>query len=76
MNVNPVPVTIIDDNIHENNETFLGTLTATGQPAILNPDTTVITIIDDNDREIPYYYYKLFYDLNIDFNCSCHYWFS
>ena len=53
VNINPVPVNIINDDIHEDSETFLGTLSATGQPVILNPDTAVVTNTDDIDRKVP-----------------------
>ena len=53
VNVNPVPVTIFNDNIHEDSERFFGNLAAAAdQPAILNPSTAVVTIIDDNDRKV------------------------
>ena len=48
--VNPVSVNIIDDDIHEDSENFFSVLTAPGQPAILNPDRALVTIVDDNDR--------------------------
>ena len=51
MDVNPVSVKIIDDDIHEDSENFFGVLTAPGQPAILNPYRAVVTIVDDNDRK-------------------------
>ena len=50
MTINPVSVNIVDDDIHEDSENFFGILTAPGQPAILNPDRRLITIMDDNDR--------------------------
>ena len=53
VNVNSVPVNIFNDDIHEDSETFLGTLSATGQSVILNPDTAVVTITDDIDRKVP-----------------------
>ena len=54
VDVNAVPVTIINDNIHEDSERFFGILAAAAdQPAILNPATAVVTIIDDNDRKVP-----------------------
>ena len=56
VNVNSVPVTIFNDDIHEDSETFLGTLSATGQPVILNPDRAVVTITDDIDRKVSYCY--------------------
>ena len=53
VNVNPVPVIIINDDIHEDSERFFGNLTAAAdQPAILNPATAVVTILDDNDRKV------------------------
>ena len=52
MNLNSVAVNIINDDIHEDSETFLGLLTAPGQPVILNPDTAVVTITDDIDRKV------------------------
>ena len=56
VNFNPVPVNIINDNIHEDSETFLGTLSTTGQHVILNPDRAVVTITDDIDCKVPYCY--------------------
>ena len=53
VNVNPVPVNIINDGIHEDNETFFGNLAAAGQPVDLNPGIAVVTIIDDIDRKLP-----------------------
>ena len=51
VDVNEVSVTIIDDAIHEGNETFLGLLDAQSQPVITNPDAATVIIIDDNDRK-------------------------
>ena len=49
VDVNQVTVTIIDDDIHEGNEIFLGLLDAQDQPVITNPDVATVTIIDDNE---------------------------
>ena len=46
-----VPVSIIDDNCREEDETFNGELTvAPGQPSVIlgSPDQTIITIVDDD----------------------------
>ena len=46
-----VPVTIVDDDILENPETFSAVLT-TGDPSVLlDPDVATVTI-NDNDSEI------------------------
>jgi hypothetical protein len=52
MDVNTVPVTIFNDVIHENNETFLGNLRNPDPQTILNPSTALVTIIDDIDRKL------------------------
>ena len=53
VNVNPVPVNIVNDDIHEDNETFFGNLAADAdQPVILNPERAVVTIVDDNDCKV------------------------
>ena len=53
VNVNPIPVNIVSDDIHEDNETFFGNLAADAdQPVILNPEGVVVTILDDNDRKV------------------------
>ncbi len=49
---NGVPVTIINDDIVEGNETFFGVLSPQGQPVITNPDTATVLITEDpDDRE-------------------------
>ena len=53
VDVNAVPVNIINDDIHEDNERFFGNLTVdTDQQTILNPDTAVVTILDDIDCKL------------------------
>ena len=53
VNVNPILVNIVNDDIHEDSETFFGNLAAdVDQPVILNPERAVVTIIDDNDRKV------------------------
>ncbi len=54
MDVDTVAVTIFNDAIHEDNETFIGNLPiASADPqTILNPSTAVVTIIDDIDRKL------------------------
>lgn len=45
-------MTILDDSAIEEDETFHGLLlNFLGEPAVLNPDTAVVTIIDANDSE-------------------------
>ena len=52
MLANGVPVTIINDNIVESNETFYVVLDPHGQPVITRPDTATLLITEDpSDRE-------------------------
>ena len=47
-----VPVTIEDDNILENPETFSAVLTTADTDVLLDPDVATVTI-SDNDSEFP-----------------------
>ncbi len=57
MLTNSIPVTIINDDIVEGNETFFGVLDPQGQPVITNPDTATVLIIADSE-------FKLFHQYN------------
>ena len=46
-----VPVTIMDDDILENPETFSAVLTSGDSSVLLDPDVATVTI-NDNDSEI------------------------
>ena len=47
-----VPVDILNDNILENNETFIGDLATTDDRVDLNPINATATIIEDNDGKL------------------------
>ena len=49
---------IADDTISEYTENFFGTLTASGQPAILNPDSACVNITD-NDCKLFYVNFRV-----------------
>ena len=46
-------ISITDDSILENDEVFAVVLSATDQDVILNPNTTSVTILDDDGNVIP-----------------------
>ena len=48
MDVNEVVFNIINDDIREDTETFFGSIDGQGQPVITNPDSVVITIIQND----------------------------
>ena len=52
INMVPVEVNIINDDIVEGNETFFGILENQGQPVMTQPDRATVTIIEDaNDSK-------------------------
>ena len=44
----PIPVNILDDEIHELNENFLGELATSDEDVILTPEQTMIRILDND----------------------------
>jgi hypothetical protein len=49
----PVVITILDDNASEGNETFTATLSAVAGAAVGSPQTTTVTIVDDEAAPTP-----------------------
>ena len=47
-----VSVTILDDDILEDNETFVGNLNTTDKMVDINPDTATTIIIEDNNGKL------------------------
>ena len=58
VDVNEVSVNIIDDDIHENSETFFGLLDSQDPSVITNPERATVTITDDNDRKLLFIVFK------------------
>ena len=50
-NSRTVTITIVDDNVLEDDETFFGNLVSTDPQVIAAPRTAVVTIVEDNDGE-------------------------
>ena len=44
----PIPVNILDDEIHELNENFFGELATSDEDVILTPEQTMIRILDND----------------------------
>ena len=49
VDVNQLHVAIIDDDIHEDSESFFGVLNAQNQPINISQEEAIITIVDNND---------------------------
>ena len=43
-----IPINIINDNIYELDENFIGRLTTSDEDAILEPDQTIVNILNDD----------------------------
>ena len=43
-----IPIDIINDNIHELDENFFGHLATSDEDAILEPDQTIVNILNDD----------------------------
>ena len=47
-----IPIDIINDNIHELDENFFGRLTTSDEDAILEPDQTIVNILNDDGKPL------------------------
>ena len=50
----PILVDILDDQIHELDENFLGELTTSDEDAILSPSQTTVRILDNDGNDTAY----------------------
>ena len=57
-----IPIDIINDDIHELDENFIGHLTTSDEDAILEPDQTIVNILNDDGMPLNLSFSAVFLD--------------